>query len=371
MSKEIVALILAGGKGTRLEALTKKEAKPAVSFAAKFRIIDFPLSNCANSGFDTVGILTQYEAVTLNNYIGNGEKWGLNGVRSLTSILAPHQTEEGANWYRGTADAIYQNIDFLDSLDPQYVLILSGDHIYRATYDKMLDKHIENNADCTVMVINVEPKEASRFGIMSVDEDYRITQFEEKPKNPKSTLASMGIYIFTYKLLRQELLADSKKEDSEHDFGKNILPNLLSKKKRLFAYPFEGYWRDVGTIGSLHQANMDILDPVIWKGVFGASDDKIYTEDTASVPQYVGRNASIKDSIVNQGAIILGSANRCVIANEVIVEKGATLESCVVMRGAYIGRNAHVRNAIIAPYAQIEAEKKININKKKDIVLIK
>lgn len=371
MAKEIVALILAGGKGTRLESLTKKEAKPAVSFAAKYRIIDFPLSNCANSGIDTVGILTQYEAVTLNNYIGNGEKWGLNGVRSLTSILAPHQTEDGANWYRGTADAIYQNIDFLDSLQPDYVLILSGDHIYRGTYDEMLEQHKKNNADCTVMVINVDKKEASRFGIMSVDEEYRITEFEEKPKEPKSTLASMGIYIFNYKLLRQELLADGKKEDSAHDFGKNILPSLLSKKKRMFAYPFEGYWRDVGTIKSLHQANMDILDEGIWDSIFAYGDGKIFTEDTASVPQYVGRVGSAINSIVNQGAIILGSAKDCVISNEVVIDKGAKLERCVVMRGAHIMANAHVRNAIIGPFAIVEEGKKININKKNDVVLVK
>jgi len=359
MSKEIVALILAGGKGTRLESLTRKAAKPAVSFAAKYRIIDFPLSNCANSGINNVGILTQYEAITLNNYIGNGEKWGLNGVRSLTSILAPHQTEAGANWYRGTADAIYQNIDFLDSLQPEYVLILSGDHIYRTTYDDMLDFHIEKNADCTVMVIDVDIKEASRFGIMTINKENEIVRFEEKPKNPESTLASMGIYIFTYKLLRQALLADAKREDSNHDFGSNIIPDLLARGKKFVAYHFEGYWRDVGTIKSLHQANMDILNTTTWHTIFGDGQN-IFTEDSASVPQYVGKRAILTDSIVNQGANILGEVDHCVISNEVLVEYDAKLEHCVVMRGARIGRNAKVRNAIIGPNAKVPDDAKIN-----------
>lgn len=370
MSKEIVALILAGGKGTRLESLTKKEAKPAVSFAAKYRIIDFPLSNCANSGIDTVGILTQYEAITLNNYVGNGEKWGLNGVRCLTSILNPHQTEEGANWYRGTADAIYQNIDFLDNVDPEYVLILSGDHIYRTTYDQMLEAHIRNNADCTVMVIDVDIKEASRFGIIISDPNGRIVEFQEKPKKPKSTLASMGIYIFKYKVLRQALIADAKDETSSHDFGKNILPTFLEKGKRLFTYPFEGYWRDVGTIASLHQANMDILEHETWTKIFGDNEEKIYSEDTASVPQYVGKKAKVTNSLVNQGAIVLGSVDHSVISNEAFIETGAVVENCVIMRGAKIGENTKIKDAIVGPNGVVGPNQEINQDGD-DIVLMK
>ena len=369
MSKEIVALILAGGKGTRLESLTKKAAKPAVSFAAKYRIIDFPLSNCANSGIRKVGILTQYESITLNNYIGNGEKWGINGVGSLTSILAPHQTEAGYYWYRGTADAIYQNIDFLDSLNPEYVLILSGDHIYRTTYDGMLDYHIEKEADCTVMVIDVSIEEASRFGIMTKNRERRITQFEEKPKNPISTLASMGIYIFTYKLLREALLTDGADENSTHDFGNDIIPTLLKAGKRFYAYPFEGYWRDVGTIQSLHQANMDILEAGTWKAIFGDDGRNIFTEDTASVPQYAGKRCSIANSIVNQGANILGNIEKCVISDEVLVEYDAVVKNCVVMKGAVIGKGAKVKYAIIAPHSIVPDGASVNQTGNKIILI--
>ena len=258
MSKKVVAMILAGGKGTRLEALTKKTAKPAVSFAAKYRIIDFPLSNCANSGINTIGVLTQYESTDLDAYCGNGEKWGLNGVHSLMTSLAPRQTEEGANWYKGTADAITQNIDFLDDNNPDYVLILSGDHIYKTTYNEMIELHEESGADATISVVEVDPAEASRFGIMAVDKDDRIVEFQEKPKHPKSNLASMGVYVFTWKTLRKYLVADSKDPESEHDFGNNIIPKMLNAGLLLQAYRFKGYWRDVGTLASLHQANMDI-----------------------------------------------------------------------------------------------------------------
>ena len=241
MAKDLVAMILAGGKGTRLEALTKKVAKPAVYYGGRYRIIDFPLSNCANSGIDTVGVLTQYESVALNNYIGNGAKWGLDGNRSLALILPPRQKEEGANWYRGTADAIAQNIDFLDSVNPKYVLILSGDHIYKMNYRQMLADHLKNKADATIAVLNVSLKEASRFGIMNVKEDMSIYEFEEKPEKPKSTLASMGIYIFSYSVLKEALIKDLNNEKSSHDFGKNIIPYLIAKNKRVFAYRFEGY----------------------------------------------------------------------------------------------------------------------------------
>lgn len=350
MGQKIVAMILAGGKGTRLEALTKKVAKPAVSFGAKYRIIDFPLSNCANSHINTVGVLMQYESVSLDEYIGNGEKWGLNGVRSLTTTLAPRQTEEGLSWYKGTADAINANIDFLDQCDPEYVLILSGDHIYSTTYDEMLEQHIEKNADCTISVYEVPIEEASRFGILVADKNGKIIEFQEKPAHPTSNLASMGIYIFTYKTLRRALIKDAADEKSDHDFGKNIIPMLLGEGKRLFAYKYHGYWKDVGTIKSLHEANMDLIsaDPDLnFDSIMGGL--KIYSADRDSYPQYIGRNASICDSLVNQGAVILGKVSKSVISEDVYIEKGAVVDSSVVMPGVTIEKNAVVRNAVVAP----------------------
>jgi glucose-1-phosphate adenylyltransferase len=347
-------MLLAGGKGTRLEILTKKIAKPAVNFGGKYRIIDFPLSNCANSGIDTVGVLTQYESILLNTYIGNGEKWGLNGIHSLTATLPPRQTEAGNVWYRGTADAIYQNLDFLESLKPSFVLILSGDHIYRMNYQAMLDAHKKASADLTVAVINVEKKEASRFGIMTVDKNNMIEQFDEKPLDPKSTLASMGIYIFNYKELRQALIADAKNEASEHDFGKNIIPTMLSQKKRLLAYRFEGYWRDVGTIDSLWEANMDLLDADAAKQLFINDDLKLFTEDTRSLPQFIGYDGVVKDSLINQGAIIHGEVIHSVIFNDVLIEKGAIVKDSVVMPGAIIKTGVTLNRVIVTPNAKIE-----------------
>ena len=361
MATKIMAMILAGGKGTRLESLTRKIAKPAVSFAAKYRIIDFPLSNCANTGINNIAVLTQYESTYLNSYIGNGEKWGLNGVHCLMSTLAPRQTEEGANWYKGTADAIYQNIDFIESVNPSYVLILSGDHIYKTTYSKMIETHINSNADATISVIEVDKKEASRFGIMICDENDFITDFQEKPKNPKSNLASMGIYIFNWKVLRKFLKEDSKNENSDHDFGKNIIPNMLKAGKKLKTFRYKGYWRDVGTLASLHEANMDIaLDRETMN--FHFSNERIYTEDTYSVPQYIGKKGSVKRSIVNQGGIILGSVDSSVISNEVVIETDAKVERCVVMEKAIIRRGAKVKNAIIAPGTIVEAGEEINLS---------
>lgn len=350
MGQKIVAMILAGGKGTRLEALTRKVAKPVVSFGAKYRIIDFPLSNCANSHIDTVGVLMQYESVSLDEYIGNGEKWGLNGVRSLTTTLAPRQTEQGLSWYKGTADAIFANIDFLDQCDPEYVLILSGDHIYSTTYDGMLEQHIEKRADCTIAVYEVPIEEASRFGILVADKNDKIVEFQEKPAHPTSNLASMGIYIFNYKTLRKALIKDSQNEKSDHDFGKNIIPMLLSERKTLTAYRYKGYWKDVGTIKSLHEANMDLISDktdlsfdTILNGL------KLYSADTPSAPQYIGKNASLSDSLVNQGAVILGKVKKCVISGGVYIEKGAVVESSVVMPNVRIQKNAVVKNAVVAP----------------------
>lgn len=372
MSKKVVAMILAGGKGTRLEALTKKTAKPAVSFAAKYRIIDFPISNCANSGINTIGVLTQYESTDLDTYVGNGEKWGLNGVHSLMTSLAPRQTEEGANWYKGTADAITQNIDFLDNNKADYVLILSGDHIYKTLYNDLIDLHIRTGADATISVIEVDPKEASRFGIMAVDKKDRIVEFQEKPKHPKSNLASMGVYVFTWKTLRQYLVDDSKDPKSEHDFGNNIIPKMLNDGLLLMAYRFKGYWRDVGTLSSLHQANMDIaLDGKMLDLYDGDSSMRIYTEDTYSLPQYIGPFGSISRSIANQGSIILGKVDSCVISSEAIIEEDAICTKCVIMGGVRVKKGAKVNNAIIAPDVVIEENKEINLGSDEVILISK
>ena len=368
MSHNVVAMILAGGKGTRLGLLTKKMAKPAVSFAAKYRIIDFPLSNCANTGISTVGVLTQYESTILDSYIGNGEKWGYNGVHSLVTSIAPRQTDEGANWYKGTADAITQNIEFLDSMKPDYVLILSGDHIYKTTYNEMIDLHVDSEADATISVIEVDPKEASRFGIMAVDSTDRIVEFQEKPKKPKSNLASMGVYIFTWKVLRKYLIAD-KNADTNHDFGGDIIPAMLNDGLKLQAYRFKGYWRDVGTLSSLHEANLDVALNRSDLNLFGDSSTRIYTEDTYSLPQYLGREGSIVSSIANQGAIILGHVKSSVISNEVLIEEDAIVDKCVVMEGSVIKRGAKIYNAILAPHTIVDAGVEINL-KNEEVILV-
>ena len=368
MSHNVVAMILAGGKGTRLGLLTKKMAKPAVSFAAKYRIIDFPLSNCANSGINTIGVLTQYEPTILDSYIGNGEKWGYNGVHALLTSIAPRQTDEGANWYKGTADAITQNIEFLDSMNPDYVLILSGDHIYKTTYNDMIDLHAESKADATISVIEVDPKEASRFGIMAVDRSDRIVEFQEKPKQPKSNLASMGVYVFTWKVLRKYLIAD-KNKDTDHDFGGDIIPAMLKDGLKLQAYRFKGYWRDVGTLSSLHEANMDVALDRSDLNLYGDPATRIYTEDTYSLPHYLGVEGSIVSSIANQGAIILGHVKSSVISNEVLIEEDAVVDRCVVMEGSVIKRGAKLYNTIVAPYTTVEAGVEVNLGQK-EIALI-
>lgn len=361
MAKQLIAMILAGGKGTRLYDLTRKDAKPAVHFGGKYRIIDYPLSNCAHSGIDTVGVVTQYESISLSRYIGNGEKWGLNGVRSSTVAIPPRQTEIGSNWFIGTADAIYQNLEFLDSHDPENVLILSGDHIYRMDYAQMLETHLEKKADLTIAVLDVTLEEAKRFGILSADDDDRITEFVEKPRNPKSTLASMGIYIFNYKVLKQSLIADARDENSEHDFGKNIIPTLLEKKKRLFVHRFDGYWKDVGTIDSLWEANMDLIN--MMDEDFYAFDKynfRLYSEDTNSVPHYVGKKAHVTNSVVNQGAIILGDVDSSIISNEVFIENGARVTDSVIMPGVVVGRNVRIHKAIVINDIEIADDTVIN-----------
>ena len=354
MKEKLVAMVLAGGKGTRLEALTKKAAKPAVSYGAKYRIIDFPLSNCANTGIRTVGILTQYESTALDLYIANGEKWGLNGIRSLTTTLSPRQTEKGLNWYKGTADAIYENLDFLDRVDPEYVLILSGDHIYSTTYTEMLNQHIENNADCTIAVYQVPMSEASRFGILVTDKNNNIVKFVENPKNPTSDLASMGVCILTYKVLRKALIKDAQNEQSSHDFGKDIIPTMLAEEKKLMAYQYKGYWKDVGTIASLHEANMDLLGENGKNLNDILAGNIIYSEDTNSHPQFVGKDAVIKDALINQGATIYGTVKHSVLSNEVVINEGAEIINSVLMPGVKVGKDAKVYKAMVGPNSVIE-----------------
>ena len=361
MCKEIVAMILAGGRGTRLKELTAKVAKPAVYFGGKYRIIDFPLSNCANSGIDVVGVLTQYESVLLGTYVGSGTKWGLDGNNSLAAILpARERGEVGATWYAGTADAIYQNISFLDQYDPEYVLILSGDHIYKMDYEEMLNVHKEKGADLTVAVLNVSLKEASRFGIMNTDDKGYIYEFEEKPEKPKSTLASMGIYIFSYKELRKYLIADAADENSKHDFGMNIIPAMLADKKKLYAWTFDGYWKDVGTVESLWQANMDLLDDKELDLYNIKKDWKIYSEDTLGKPQLIGKDASVKNSLVTQGCVVNGEVEGSVLFNNVNVGESAKVIDSVLMPGVLIEEGAVVKKAIIDEGVVIKAGTVVN-----------
>ena len=370
MGKEIVAMILAGGRGTRLKELTAKVAKPAVYFGGKYRIIDFPLSNCANSGIDVVGVLTQYESVLLGTYVGSGTKWGLDGNNSLAAILpARERGEVGATWYAGTADAIYQNISFLDQYDPEYVLILSGDHIYKMDYEEMLNVHKEKDADLTVAVLNVSLKEASRFGIMNTDDKGYIYEFEEKPEKPKSTLASMGIYIFSYKELRKYLIADAADENSKHDFGMNIIPAMLADKKKLYAWTFEGYWKDVGTVESLWQANMDLLDDKELDLYNIKKDWKIYSEDTLGKPQLIGKDASVKNSLVTQGCVVNGEVEGSVLFNNVNVGEGAKVIDSVLMPGVLIEEGAVVKKAIIDEGVVVKAGTVVN-DEAKEVALV-
>ena len=361
MGKEIVAMILAGGRGTRLKELTAKVAKPAVYFGGKYRIIDLPLSNCATSGIDVVGVLTQYESVLLGTYVGAGSKWGLDGNNSLAAILpARERGEVGATWYAGTADAIYQNISFLDQHDPEYVLILSGDHIYKMDYEEMLNVHKEKGADLTVAVLNVSLKEASRFGIMNTDDKGYIYEFEEKPEKPKSTLASMGIYIFNYKELRKYLIADAADENSKHDFGMNIIPSMLADKKKLYAWTFDGYWKDVGTVESLWQANMDLLDDKELDLYNIKKDWKIYSEDTLGKPQLIGAQASVKNSLVTQGCVVNGEVEGSVLFSNVNVGEGAKVIDSVLMPGVLVEEGAVVKKAIIDEGVVIKAGTVVN-----------
>ncbi|MDL2234214.1 glucose-1-phosphate adenylyltransferase [Ruminococcaceae bacterium OttesenSCG-928-L11] len=351
--KKMIAMILAGGQGSRLYCLTQRLAKPAVPFGGKYRIIDFPLSNCVNSGIDTVGVLTQYQPLILNEYIGNGQPWDLDRTHGGVFVLPPYQKSSGSDWYTGTANAIYQNIQFINRYDPDYVLILGGDHIYKMDYASMLDAHIANNADCTIAVINVPREEAPRFGIMNTQEDGRIYEFEEKPPEPKSTLASMGIYIFSTDVLRKYLQDDDNDIISAKDFGKNIIPSMLENDLRLFAYTFNGYWKDVGTIDSLWEANMDLLDPSVPLDLTD-SDWKIYARNPVRPPQYVGPNAMVQNSIISEGTEVDGTIDFSVLFPSVIVEEGAVVRDSIIMPGTVVKKGAVVQYAIVAENCVIE-----------------
>lgn len=341
--QEVVAMLLAGGQGSRLGVLTKKIAKPAVPFGGKYRIIDFPLSNCVNSGIEAVGILTQYQPLELNEYIGNGQPWDLDGMHSGVSCLSPYQAVDGADWYSGTANAIYQNIDFINRYNPEYVVILSGDHIYKMDYNQMIKFHKENDAACTIAVIDVPMEEASRFGILNTNADGSIYEFDEKPEHPKSTNASMGIYVFSWKKLKKYLIEDAANPDSSNDFGKDVLPAMLNSGERMFAYPFEGYWKDVGTIDSLWEANMDLLDPNV---TLDLTD--IFSKNPMMPPHYIADEAKIQNSLVADGCNVYGNVEFSILFAGVNIGKGATVNSSIIMPGAVIEDGAVVQYAIVA-----------------------
>ncbi len=345
--KECVAMLLAGGQGSRLYTLTEKTAKPAVPFGGKYRIIDFTLSNCVNSGIDTVGVLTQYQPLQLNEYIGTGQPWDLDRNMGGVSVLPPYQGMNGADWYKGTANAIYQNLDFIDRYDPEYVLVLSGDHIYKMDYDAMLQFHKEKNADCTIAVLTVPMEEASRFGIMNTREDGEIFEFEEKPKQPKSDKASMGIYIFSYQKLRRYLVDDENTPGSANDFGKNIIPNMLNAGERMFAYPFRGYWKDVGTISSLWEGNMDLLGEHPAFNLYDRSW-RIFFRSTGNPPQYVGEDATVHNSIITEGCEIYGTVENSVLFSGVYVAPGAVIRDSVIMNDVRVEAGAVVDYSIVS-----------------------
>ena len=351
--KEMITMLLAGGQGTRLYVLTKEVAKPAVPFGGKYRIIDFPLSNCVNSGIDTVGVLTQYRPLELNSYIGNGQPWDLDRMNGGVYILPPYVKDKEGQWYKGTANAIYQNINFIERYEPDYVLVLSGDHIYKMDYAKMLDFHKSRQADATIAVLDVPVEEASRFGIMNTNPDGSIYEFEEKPKHPKSTKASMGIYIFNWKKLREYLINDEKDPNSSNDFGKNIIPSMLAKGERMFAYQFDGYWKDVGTIDSLWEANMDLLNPKVNINLSG-DQWRIYARNEPHPPHFIRDKADIAESLITEGCDINGKLWYTVLFSGVTVEEGAELNSAVVMKNTVIKKGAVVKYAIIAEDAVIE-----------------
>ena len=365
VKKETVAMLLAGGQGSRLGVLTSSVAKPAVPFGGKYRIIDFTLSNCVNSGIDTIGVLTQYQPLELNTYIGSGHPWDLDRLFGGITILPPYVKGSSGEWYRGTANAIYQNINYIETYSPEYVVVLSGDHIYKMNYRWMLDYHKEKRADCTISVLNVPLDQASRFGIMNTDDDLRILEFEEKPEHPKSTLASMGVYIFTWKKLKEYLSKDEKDEDSDNDFGKDIIPVMLEAGERMYAYEFKGYWKDVGTIESLWEANMDLLDP----NVPIYLDDplfRMYSRNSILPPHFVGDEAVIENSYVTEGCHIEGKVYKSIIFPGVTIEKNAVVSNSIIMANTTIQEGAVVEYSIIAPDANIGKGCKIGVSEEQD-----
>ena len=351
---ECIAMLLAGGQGSRLGILTKNIAKPAVPYGGKYRIIDFPLSNCVNSGISTVGVLTQYQPLELNDYIGNGQAWDLDRANGGVHILSPYQQIKGTEWYKGTANAIYQNINFIDRYDPEYVVILSGDHIYKMDYNKMLEYHKEKGAACTIAMLEVPWEEASRFGLMILNDDNSIREFEEKPKNPRSNKASMGVYVFTWSKLRKYLIDDENDPNSSNDFGKNVIPKMHADGEKMFAYLFDGYWKDVGTIDSLWEANLDLLNPNVDLDLSDASW-KIYAKTPASPPHYISEKAKVQNSMISEGSRVYGDVDYSILFDDVVVEEGAEVKYSIVMPGTVIKKGAVVQYAIVAENAVIEA----------------
>ena len=345
-------MLLAGGQGSRLYALTSRIAKPAVPYGGKYRIIDFPLSNCVNSGIETVGVLTQYQPLELNDYIGSGQPWDLDRMDAGVHVLPPYQRSRGADWYKGTANAIYQNLAFIERYDPEYVLVLSGDHIYKMDYSQMIEAHKKNEADCTIAVLEVEMSEASRFGILNCNEDGSIYEFDEKPAVPKSNLASMGIYVFNWKKLRYYLTEDEKNRKSQNDFGKNILPAMLAAGERMCAYRFEGYWKDVGTIESLWEANMDLLDPNVPLDL-SDTEWRIYSRNPGLPPHYIADGACVQNSMISEGGNIYGNVDFSVIFSGVTIEEGAEIRDSIIMPGACVRRGAKVQYAILAENVEV------------------
>ncbi|MDY0236377.1 MAG: glucose-1-phosphate adenylyltransferase [Gudongella sp.] len=346
MNSKVVAMLLAGGQGSRLKALTKKVAKPAVPFGGKYRIIDFPLSNAANSGIDNIAILTQYKPFLLNSHIGIGSAWDYDRNIGGLRILSPFMSEGGGRWYTGTANAIYENIDYLDELNPEYVLVLSGDHIYKMDYEELLDAHMEKDAAVTLAVMEVPWEDCSRFGIINVDEDNFIVEFDEKPENPKNNMASMGIYMFNWSILREYLLKDGKDKDSDHDFGKNILPRMLAEENKMYAWAFDGYWKDVGTVRSYWDANMDLLDPNNTLDLYDKSW-RIYTKTRNLPPQYLARGSRVVNSLVNEGCYIVGDVEKSIIFSDVVIEEGAEVRDSVILSDCTIKKGAKVYRAVL------------------------
>ncbi|MFE8703292.1 glucose-1-phosphate adenylyltransferase [Cytobacillus sp. FJAT-54145] len=369
--KKCVAMLLAGGKGSRLSSLTKYIAKPAVPFGGKYRIIDFTLSNCTNSGIDTVGVLTQYQPLVLNSYIGIGSAWDLDRKNGGVTVLPPYSESSEVKWYTGTASAIYQNLNFLTQYNPEYVLILSGDHIYKMDYELMLSEHIKKGADVSISVIEVPWAEASRFGIMNTNEEMRVVEFDEKPQFPKNNLASMGIYIFNWSILKEYLEMDDRNPDSSHDFGKDVIPLLLEEKKKLFAYPFKGYWKDVGTVKSLWEANMDLLDEDCELNLFDY-DWRIYSVNPNHPPQFISPEAQVLESLINEGCTVEGEVEKSVLFQGVTVKSGATVKHSVIMPDAVIGKNVYIEKAIVPPNMNIPDGTVIRgeDNSEDDIVLV-